>query len=156
MPDGKSTPPTSQSQASQTQARTQAHTQAHTQAQREPKASTVGEQPMFDGMSDFFDLNVKGTEALVRSSEALFTALESVGREIIDFADQRMRAVTDITQSVVQCNTWTEAYELQAKHARSTLEAYTAEARTLLDLSAKASKDGLVPLEQHARTSLRL
>lgn len=111
---------------------------------------------MFDGMSDFFDLNVKGTEAVVRSSEALFTALESVGREIIDFADQRVRAITDITQSVVQCNTWAEAYELQAKHARSTLEAYTAEARTLLDLSAQASKDGLVPLEQHARTSLRL
>ncbi|MDH3235708.1 MAG: phasin family protein [Alphaproteobacteria bacterium] len=149
MPDGKSTPPpTAQTSASQAQ--------ASEQAQHETNSSSAGEQLVLDGMNDFFDLNVKGTEALVRSSEALFTALESVGREIIDFADQRMRAVTDITQSVVKCNTWAEAYEMQAKHARSTLEAYTAEARTLLDLSAKASKEGLVPLEEHARTSLRL
>ena len=148
MPDGKSTPPTSQSQAAQAQ--------APKQAQQEHKPSTSGEPPLLDGMSEFFDLNVKGTDALVRSGEAMFAAMESVGREIIDFTDQRVRAMTDITQSVVQCNTWAEAYELQAKHARSTLEAYTAEARTLLDLSAKASKDGLVPLEKHARTSLRL
>jgi hypothetical protein len=134
MPEGNSTPPTSKKEA----------------------AAAAAEQPLFDGMNEFFDLSAKGTEALARSSEVMFKAMESVGREIIDFTDKRVRAMSDTTQSVVRCNTWSEAYELQTKHARSALEAYAEEARTLLDISAKASKDGLVPLEQHARTSLRI
>jgi hypothetical protein len=144
MPEGNSTPLSSQtSQASQDQQAASAITAA-------------AEQPMLDGMNEFFDLSAKGTDALVRSGEAMFKAMESVGRELIDFTDKRVRAVSDITQSVVRCNTWSEAYELQTKHARSALEAYAAEARTLLDISAKASKEGLMPLEQHARTTLRL
>lgn len=135
MPEGNSTPP------------------ATTTRQR-AKGST--EQDMLGGVNDFFELSAKSTEALVRSGEVMFKAMESVGREIIDFTDKRVRAVNDVTQSVVRCNTWAEAYELQTKHARSAVEAYAQEARTLLDISAKASKEGLVPLEQHARTSLRL
>jgi hypothetical protein len=134
MPEGKSTP----------------------QASTEHKASKSGEQPMLNGMNDFFDMSAKGTEALVRSGEVMFKAMEVVGRELIDFTDKRVRAASDVTQSVVRCNTWAEAYELQTKHARSVLEAYAQEARLLFDISAKASKEGLVPLEQHARTSLRL
>ena len=134
MPEGNSTPPKSQDQ----------------------QEAAVAEQPLLDGMNEFFDFSAKGTEALVRSGEAMFKAMESVGRELIDFTDKRVRAVSDVTQSVARCNTWSEAYELQTKHARSALEAYAAEARTLLDISAKASKDGLAPIEQHARTSLRI
>lgn len=137
MPEGNSTPPSSKTS-------------------QEQKAIAAAEQPLLNGMNDFFDLSAKGTDALVRSSEAMFKAMESVGRELIDFADKRVRAVNDITQSVVRCNTWSEAYELQTKHARTALEAYAAEARTLLDISAKAHKEGLMPLEEHARTSLRL
>lgn len=134
MPEGKSTPP----------------------ASTETQTQETAEQGVLDGMNELFDLSAKGTEALVRSSEVMFKAMESVGRELIDFADKRVRAVSDVTQSVVRCNTWSEAYELHTKHAHSTLEAYSAEARTLLDISAKASKEGLVPLEQHARTALRM
>jgi hypothetical protein len=138
MPEGNSTPPKSRDQAS-----------------TEHQGKSSAEQPVLDGMTDFFELSTKGTEALVRSGEVMFKAMESVGRELIDFTDKRVRAVSDVTQSVVRCNTWAEAYELQSKHARSAVEAYAEEARTLLDISAKASKEGLVPLEQHARTSLR-
>lgn len=136
MPEGKSTPPAS--------------TEKQTQAQ------AAAEQGVLDGVNEFFEISAKGTEALARSGEVMFKAMETVGREIIDFTDKRVRAMNDTTQSVVRCNTWSEAYELQTKYARTALEAYAAEARTLLDISAKASKDGLVPLEQHARTSLRL
>jgi hypothetical protein len=139
MPEGNSTPPKS----------------THAKSQ-DKQTTTSAEAPMLDGVNEFFDLSAKSTEALVRSGEVMFKAMESVGREIIDFTDKRVRAVSDVTQSVARCNTWSEAYELQTKHARSALEAYAAEARTLLDISAKASKDGLAPIEQHARTSLRL
>ena len=138
MPEGNSTPPSSKT------------------SQDQQAITAAAEQPLLDGMNEFFDLSAKGTDALVRSGEAMFKAMESVGRELIDFTDKRVRAMNDITQSVVRCNTWSEAYELQTKHAHSTLEAYTAQARTLLDISAKAQKEGLTPLEQHARTTLRL
>jgi len=134
MPEGNSTPP----------------------AKTEKSGAKTMQQPLTEGVSDFFELSAKGTEALVRSGEVMFKAMESMGRELIDFTDKRVRAMSDTTQSVVRSNTWAEAYELQTKHARTALEAYAAEARTLLDISAKASKDGLVPLEQHARSSLRL
>ena len=134
MPEGNSTPPRSQ----------------------EKQTETTAAEPLLGGMNEFFDLGTKSTEALARSSEAMFKAMETMGRELIDFTDKRMRAVSDTTQSVICCTTWSDAYELQAKHARSALEAYSAEARTLLDISAKASKDGLAPIEQHARTSLRI
>jgi hypothetical protein len=137
MPEGNSTPPSSKTS-------------------QEQQAKAAAEQPLVNSMNDFFDLSAKGTDALMRSGEAMFKAMESVGRELIDFTDKRVRAVSDVTQSVVRCNTWSEAYELQTKHARTALEAYAAEARTLLDISAKASREGLMPLEEHARTSLRL
>jgi len=143
MPEGNSKPPPSPDKTSQQKSSQQAQT------------ASAGEPQLFDGMTGLFDMSTKGTEALVRSGEAMFKAMESVGRELIDFTDKRVRAVSDVTQSVVRCNTWTEAYELQTRHARSAVEAYAAEARTLLDISARASKDGLTPLEEHARSSLR-
>lgn len=142
MPEGNSTPPKS--------------THAKSQESQDQQEITSAAQPPLGGINEFFDLGTKSSEALARSSEVMFKAMESVGCELIDFTDKRMRAVSDTTQSVICCTTWSDAYELQAKHARSALEAYSAEARTLLDISAKASKDGLAPIEQHARTSLRL
>jgi hypothetical protein len=136
MPEGNSTPPTSKETQEQTQA--------------------TAAEPVLGGMNEFFDLGTKSTEALARSSEAMFKAMETMGRELIDFTDKRVRAVSDTTQSVARCNSWSEAYELQAKHACSAFEAYAEEARTLLDLSAKASKEGMAPIEEHARTSLRI
>lgn len=140
MPEGNSTPPTSKKSQEQKQEQTQA----------------TAAEPLLDGMNEFFDLGTKSTEALARSSEAMFKAMETMGRELIDFTDKRVRAMSDTTQSVARCNTWSEACELQAKHASAALEAYAAEARTLFDITAKASKDGIAPIEEHARTSLRI
>ena len=73
MPEGNSTPPTS----------------------KETQADASAEQPLLDGVNEFFDFSAKGTDALARSSEAMFKAMELVGREIIDFTDKRVRAMSD-------------------------------------------------------------
>jgi len=138
MPEGNSTRPRSQ------------------KTQEQKQTETTAAEPLLGGMNEFFDLGTKSTEALARSSEAMFKAMETMGRELIDFTDKRVRAMSDTTQSVARCNTWSEVCELQAKHASAALEAYAAEARILFDITAKASKDGIAPIEEHARTSLRI
>ena len=93
MPEGNTTPPTSKK----------------TQEQKQEQTQATAAEPLLDGMNEFFDLGTKSTEALARSSEAMFKAMETMGRELIDFTDKRVRAISDTTQSVARCNTWSEA-----------------------------------------------
>ena len=104
--------------------------------------------------SDFVGLNNAGFEAFMKSSDSMFRAMASINSEIIDFTDKRVRAVWDTTQSMVKCNTWSEAFEIQSKHAKSAMEEYIAEGNKLLNLSAQAGREGWAPIEETARSSL--
>lgn len=96
-----------------------------------------------------------GLEALFESTGSVIKLAATVGEELMKFTDKRLRAVADTTQSIVKSTTWTEAYELQSKYARLAVEDYFAEANRIFDLSARATTEGLAPLEKFAKSTTR-
>ena len=115
-------------------------------------------QPAIDAASTaFYQLtsrNAVGLDAWMKSTDIMMSAANSMSQEIIDFADKRLKAMWDTTQSMAQCNTWSEAYELQSSHTRSAVEQYIAEANKLMSLTADASKSGWSPIQDSVRSAL--
>lgn len=99
-------------------------------------------------------MNVAGLDAWMKSTDSMLKATNSMSQEIIDFADKRMKAVWDTTQSMVKCNTWSEAYELQSHHTRSAVEEYLAEANKMMSLTAEATKNGWSPIQESVDAAL--
>ena len=100
------------------------------------------------------NMNAAGLDAWMKSTDSMLKATNSMSQEIIDFADKRMKAVWDTTQSMVKCNTLSEAYELQSNHTRSAVEEYLAEANRMMSLTAEATKNGWSPIQESVSSAL--
>lgn len=107
------------------------------------------------GMEAALATGAAGLEALFQSTGNVFKLAASVSEELMSFTDKRLRAMVDTTQSVVKSSTWSEAYELQSKHARLAVEDYFAEANRIFDISARATSEGLAPLQNFAKSTQR-
>ncbi|MDJ0948711.1 MAG: phasin family protein [Alphaproteobacteria bacterium] len=102
-------------------------------------------------VEDLVNANTATMEAFVRAGEAVLKGMVSLNEEVMSFADKRMRAQIDTSQSLAKCSTFAEAMELQSEFARSATEDYLEEANKLLSLSAEVTKEGMVPWEAHAK-----
>lgn len=128
-----------------------------TQSTANKKATEPVEQ-VTDATSAAFQqmmsMNVAGLDAWMKSTDSMLRATNSMSQEIIDFADKRMKALWDTTQSMVKCNTLSEAYELQTHHTRSAVEEYLAEANKMMSLTAEATKNGWSPIQESVSSAL--
>ena len=102
-------------------------------------------------MDDFVHANGTAMEAFMRAGEAVLKGVGTLGEEMVTFAEKRVRASMDTTQSLVRCGSFAEAFELQSQYARSATEEYFTEATKIFSLSAKIAKDGMAPIESQAR-----
>lgn len=102
-------------------------------------------------VEDLVSVNNGTMDAFLRASEAVLRGVASLNEEVLSFADKRMRASIDTSQSLVKCSTFAEAMELQSRFARSATEDYLQEATKLLNLSASVTKEGMAQWESHAR-----
>jgi len=105
-------------------------------------------------MSAMLDANGAGIQALVKSSEALWSGMASMGQEMMQFATSRLRENMDLSGSVMQCGDPREAFRLECDYARSATRQFLDEAHKLLGVATETSQRSWAPIEELTQESL--
>ncbi len=125
-------------------------------AKKPRSAAAAEENGAYVLVEDLVSVNTATMDAFLRASEAVLKGMASLNEEVMSFADKRMRASIDTSQSLVKCSNFAEAMELQSEFARSATEDYMEEASKLLNLSAEVTKEGIAPWEAQAKETAAL
>jgi hypothetical protein len=105
-------------------------------------------------LSAMLDANDAGIQAFVRSSEALWSGMASMGQEMMQFATSRLRENMDLSGSVLQCGDPREAFRLECDYARTATRQYLDEAHKLLGIAADTSQRSWAPIEELTKETL--
>lgn len=134
-----------------TQAATKSYEQAvaMTQEQVEKAASTV-----FQGYDDVANLGKDGVDACVQSSTVVAKGFETLGLEVMTFAQGSMEAGFSAMQALAGATTFAEVIELQRAYSRSSLDSAVAESAKLTKLSITLANDAAEPLQSQLNVTV--
>lgn len=134
-----------------TQAATKSYEQAvaMTQEQVEKAASTV-----FQGYDDVANLGKDGVDACVQSSTVVAKGFETLGLEVMTFAQGTMEAGFSAMQALAGATTFAEVIELQRAYSRSSLDSAVAESAKLTKLSITLANDAAEPLQSQLNVTV--
>lgn len=108
-----------------------------------PETPRVAEPQGFD---DMLDANVAIMDAFTRGTTAMINGMTNLHAEMARFAEDRVRANFERTQSLLKTSDPADAVEVQVNFARSAAEQYFMEATRLLDLAAQVTEESWAPI----------
>jgi hypothetical protein len=100
------------------------------------------------------DSNGANLAAFVKASEALWSGMNSMSQEMMQFASTRLRENMDLSGSVLQCGDPREAFRLECDYARTATRQYLDEANKLLTIAADTSQRSWAPIEELTKETL--
>lgn len=115
---------------------------AATQEQVEKSCSA-----MFKGYDEVNALNKANIDAVVKSNTALAKGLESLGNELMAFAQSSIEANVATTKALFGAKTLREVADLQTDLTRSTFDKALAESAKVSEMSVKVANEALQPLQ---------
>ena len=110
-----------------------------------------------DGQADLgslMDANGETFRAIMKANEAMLEGMAAMGREIMEFRNERTRRDIETSESLMRCNDLEEAFRLQCDYAREASQQYFEEASRLMNLTAKIAREYWAPLEDRTREAL--
>lgn len=109
---------------------------------------------MFRGYDEVNALNKANVDAVVEASTVLAKGIESMGRELISFAQSSMETNVATTKALFGAKTLSEIFDLQADYARKQLDTMLAESAKVTEMSVKVTNDALAPLQARTNASV--
>ena len=100
-----------------------------------------------EGFDEMLDANFAIMEAYARGSAAMMKGMANLNAEMARFAEDRIRANIERTQSLLQTSDPADVVELQVDFARSAAEQYFTEGTRLLDLAAGVTEESWAPIK---------
>ncbi len=105
------------------------------------------------GYSDVISLNKDNVEAVVRASTIAGERFETVGRELVSFAQKQMDNHVENTRKLFAAKNPQEFFALQSSIIRENFDAVVAESRKVGELSTQAANDAFEPIQSQAKTA---
>ena len=116
------------------------------------KTETTGKA--FD-FGDFAKSNQEAVQTMLAANQAMLDGWNALNREIMAFADHRMREEFGRTESLFGCNGPEEALQVQARFVQTTGEDYLREAQKLMGMMMDISRDCWAPVEERTRKAMQ-
>lgn len=98
--------------------------------------------------------NGENVTAMMSASEAMFSGLAEVSQEMMDFANQRLRADIECAEVFAQANSPEDLFEKQCSFARRAAQQYAEETSKLIGMMARIQQSCWAPMEACTRAAL--
>ena len=102
----------------------------------------------------FSGMGVPSLDPLFQASNRLLDAWLTVSSELLEFGKSRLDRGLEMQQAMARSSSLNEAFDLQAKFARSVVEDYLSEATKLADLGTRSLIDTFSPLQSAAKQEM--
>lgn len=84
------------------------------------------------------------------SFEASFRAAIALQEELMSFATHRIQENASISEALLKCRNWEDAFKMHQDWARSTAEEYLQESTKFIELTRQAMQVGFAPFMRAA------
>ncbi len=109
---------------------------------------------MFKSYDETNALNKANVDAMVRSNAALAKGLESLGNELMSFAQSSIEANIATAKALFGAKTLREVADLQTDFARSSFDKALAESAKIGEMSVKVTNEALQPLQTRTNATV--
>lgn len=106
-----------------------------------------GSRAMFKGYEEIATLNKAHIEAVVQASTIATKGMESLSREMMNFAQQQLESNVATTKKLFGATTVREVFDLQSELARETFDKLMAESAKMTEMSVKVANEALQPIQ---------
>ena len=110
------------------------------------KTVEEGVEKMTKGVEEATQFGQENMEALVASGKVIAKATEEVNAEIVAFSKKSYQDGMAAAKELTSAKSVSEFFEKQTAFAKTSFEAYVAEATKLNEIYASAAKDAFEPL----------
>lgn len=110
------------------------------------KTVEEGVEKMTKGVEDATQFSQENVEAVVASSKVVAKAAEEMNAEIIAFSKKSYQDGMAAAKELTSSKSVTEYFEKQTEFAKTTFEAYVAEATKLNEMYTTAAKSAFEPI----------
>jgi hypothetical protein len=103
------------------------------------------------GMMNFDDANKVGKEAvdtMMKSYSVMATGMQTIAAEATDYSKQAFENGTQTLEKLSSAKSLEKAFEIQTDFARSSYEAFIAQATKMNELYADLARDAYRPFEK--------
>ena len=114
------------------------------QAKKQVEAAT---KVMAGGYGDFAVQGKENVEAMVRSGNIMAKGMETLGKEIMDFARVSIEGNVQATQARFGAKTFPDMVALPSDHARKSMDQFLAEGAKLTELSVQVAGEAIAPIQ---------
>ena len=104
-------------------------------------------ETIFGRYDEAASLSQENVDACVRSSTAFAQGIESMGKELMDFAQSAVDANVATTKALFGATTVRELIDLQTEFQRSRFDSLVAESAKLTELSMTLASDAFEPIQ---------
>ncbi|MDJ0942365.1 MAG: phasin family protein [Kiloniellales bacterium] len=104
---------------------------------------------------DFAKSNQETVQTMLAANQAMLDGWTALNREIMAFADHRLREEFGRTESLIGCSGPEEALRLQASFVQAAGEDYLREAQKLMGMMMDISRDCWAPVEERTREAMK-
>lgn len=133
------------------EAATKQYEQAVTMAKEQVEKTSSA---MFKGYDEVTTLNKANIDAVVQSSTIATKGVESLGRELMSFAQSQLEANMAMTKKLFGAKTLREFFDVQNDFARQNLDKLMAESAKMTEMTAKVSNEALEPIQTQTNKSV--
>jgi hypothetical protein len=91
------------------------------------------------------DSNGEIADTIRGSFEASFRAAIALQEELMSFATHRIQENASVSEALLKCRNWEDAFRMQQDWARSTAEEYLQESGKFMELTRQAVQVGIAP-----------
>ena len=109
---------------------------------------------VFKGYDEVTTFNKANIDAVVQSSTIAAKGVESLSRELFDFAQQQLETNVATTKKLFGAKTLREVFDLQADFARQNFDKMLAESAKVTEMSVKVANEAMQPIQTQTNTAV--
>lgn len=113
-----------------------------------------GSRAMFKGYEEITSLNKANMDAVVQASTVATKGMESLSREMMEFAQQQLESNVVTTKKLFGARTVHEFVDLQTAYVRDSFDKLLAESAKVAEMSFKVANEALEPIQTQTNATV--
>ena len=98
--------------------------------------------------------NGENMKAFMKANEVMLEGMATLGREMMEFGNNRLSHDLKASETLMQCHGADEAFRVQCDFARDAAQQYLDHATRLMNLTAQLTRQCWAPLQERAEGAL--
>ncbi len=111
--------------------------------------------PSLEGYGEFAEAGKENVEAFVKSGNLLAKGMETLGKEMMDFARLSIEGNVAATKAVMGAKSFKEAVDLQTDFAKKNVDQMLNEGARLAELSVKVTNEAMEPIQARVNVTVK-